>query len=293
MNEYSRFIYDFSLKPTLCNLLQLLAVETWNRIEFSRTRKGLKIFETTITQNILYEFLRFKELFPFIPISMFEAYNEPRNGNDIELVISTSSGYILAPLQAKIIYNSNKYFSMEHGNQINNLISYANNIGGIPLYLLYNYVPSHIGVKSSRLCGIDYSKEQFGCSLINAHFLKEKFAFKRKIKGGNYKWKIPSFSDLHPLFAVPWFILGCCRNNSLNVEATKNLLMNTEKIETKTQLKVRSYAYNELLSDNKWKPMMLRDLDYIPPDVEEENISFKPKYRIVINTDESAEFKKL
>jgi hypothetical protein len=293
MTEYSNLINNFGKKPTLCSLLQLLAVETWNRIEFSRTRKGLKIFETTITQNILFEFLKFKELFPRIPISMFEAHNEPVNGNDIELVIRTNSGYILSPLQAKIIYNSNKYFSMAHGNQINDLIGYANNIGGVPLYLLYNYVPSHIGIKSSRLCGIDYSKEQFGCSLISAHFLKEKFAFKRKMKDGNHKWKIPSFSDLHPLFAIPWFILGCCRNNSSDLDATINLLMNTKNIEAKSKFKIRSYTYNELLSDNRWKPMMLRDLDAIPPEIEDEDTTFKPKYRIVLNTDENAEFKKL
>src|SRR5688572_6394868 len=102
MQEYFRLLGQFNLNPNLCNFLQLVAYDTWKRIEFTRTRNGLKIFETTITQNILYEFRIYTDLFPTIPIRMFEAINEPMNGNDIELIIQTRHGFIIAPIQAKI-----------------------------------------------------------------------------------------------------------------------------------------------------------------------------------------------
>ena len=49
--------------PTECNWFQFFAQETWDRIGFARTRKGLKIFETTITQNLIFEYQASMELY--------------------------------------------------------------------------------------------------------------------------------------------------------------------------------------------------------------------------------------
>jgi len=226
MQEYFRLLYQFNQTPTLCNFLQLVSYDVWNRIEFTRTRNGLKIYETTLTQNILYEFNIYSEAFPSIPIRMFEAINEPLNGNDIELVIETRGGFILAPLQAKLLYSSDNYRAMDHGNQISDLINYAANIGGIPLYLLYNYHSYNEFVYNNNLCGINFSKEQFGCSLVSAHYLNNNYAKERTDKDGNPKWLIPSFRDLHPDIAVPWFVLGCCRNQNTDKDS---LIVNTRQ----------------------------------------------------------------
>ena len=181
MQEYFRLLIEFNNYPTLCNFLQLLAYDTWQRVEFGRTRNGFKVFETTITQNILYEFCVYTDIFPEIPMRIFEAVNEPLNGNDIELIIQTSQGYIIAPLQAKILYSSDDYKAMEHGNQINDLITYAASVGGTPLYLLYNYCSDPMFKHSANLCGIPFTKEQFGCSLVSANYLLNNFAFSELI----------------------------------------------------------------------------------------------------------------
>jgi hypothetical protein len=292
MTEYFRLLFQFNMRPTLCNFLQLVAYDTWKRIEFTRTRNGLKIFETTITQNILYEFRVYYELYPQIPIRIFEAINEPKNGNDIELLIKTSQGILIAPLQAKLIYNSNYYNAMEHGNQINDLISYANSVGGIPLYLLYNYYPDNTFVHNANLCGITYSKEQFGCSIVSANYLLANFAFNRTGRNGNSKWTIPNFTDLHPTIAIPWFVLGCCRFPETDLNTTINLLNNSSKTGIVADGKAKTYELSELTNPNHWKPLEIKGLDSPSVHKVNESTSFSPKYRIVIETDKVQEIKK-
>lgn len=286
MQEYFRLLLQFNQFPTLCNFLQLVSHDTWRRIEFARTRNGLKIYETTLTQNILYEFRVYCELFPSIPIRMFEAINEPLNGNDIELVLQTSQGFIIAPLQAKLIYSSDHYNAMEHGNQINDLIDYANIVGGIPLYLLYNYHSDNNFIYNNNLCGVNFSKEQFGCSLVSAHYLLNNFAFNRFDRNGNPKWTIPSFRDLHPTIAVPWFVLGCCRTPFTDTAATVRLITNPPKSGNDLQQDVRTYQYDEIINDNQWKPLDIKGLNFSKEYIESSNTKFSPKYRIVMMVDE-------
>lgn len=293
MKVYFNLIKNFKAWPSLCNLLQLMAYDTWRRIEFARTRNGLKIFETTITQNILYEFRLYGELFPQIPIRMFEAINEPLNGNDIELVIQTKEGFILAPLQAKLIYKTHRYNSMEHGNQIRDLISYAKRIGGIPLYLLYNFYPDQNFLYTSNLCGVRFSKEQYGCSLVSAYYLLNKYAFNRTDRNSNVKWTIPSFTDLHPQIAIPWFVLGCCRFPSIDKVATINLLNNFPASEIKSDIKTKIYALEELTREDNWKPFDINGLNFSSNDSERNDTIFSPKYRIVLFTDNESSNKRV
>lgn len=286
MQEYYRLLIQFNQFPTLCNFLQLVSYDTWKRIEFARTRNGLKIYETTITQNILYEFRVYCELFPSIPIRMFEAINEPLNGNDIELVLQTSQGFIIAPLQAKLIYSSDHYNAMEHGNQINDLIAYANSIGGIPLYLLYNYHSDNNFIYNSSLCNVIFTKEQFGCSLVSAQYLRNNFAFNRTDRNGNSKWTIPSFSDLHPNIGVPWFVLGCCRSPFTDTAATVRLITNPPKGGIDFQQNIQIYQYEEIINSNQWKPLDIKGLDFSKDYIETNETKFSPKYRIVMFVDE-------
>lgn len=288
MQEYFRLLFQFNNYPTLCNFLQLIAYDTWKRVEFGRTRNGFKVFETTITQNILYEFCVYCDLYRSIPMRMFEAINEPLNGNDIELIIQTSQGFIIAPIQAKIIYSTDDYKAMEHGNQINDLIAYANSVGGVPLYLLYNYYSDPTFTYTGNVCGIQFTKEQFGCSLVNANFLLDNFAFNRIDKNGNSKWTIPTFTDLHPSIAIPWFVLGCCRTSSTNTLATIDLISTPSKIKAglSPDQKVITYKYDELINGNKWKPLEIKGINFNKDFDEIENTKFSPRYRIVMGFDE-------
>lgn len=286
MQEYFRLLIQFNRFPTLCNFLQLVAFDTWQRVEFGRTRNGFKVFETTITQNILYEFRIYCDLYPMMPMRMFEAINEPLNGNDIELIIQTSQGFIIAPLQAKIIYGTDNYPAMEHGNQINDLITYANSVGGVPLYLLYNYYSDNTFNHNGNMCGIRFTKEQFGCSLVSANYLLNNFAFNRIDRHGNSKWTIPNFTDLHPSVAVPWFVLGCCRSPETNTLTTTNLINNSPKTGGGLEQKVTTYKYEDLINDNNWKPLELKGLNFSKDFIESENTKFSPKYRIVLGFDE-------
>lgn len=285
MDEYKRLIKELEHYPTLCNLLQLISFDTWQRIEFARTRKGLKIHEPTITQNILFEINKFIEVFPNIPIRMLEAINEPNNGNDIELVIKTNNGYILAPLQAKLIYNTNTYKAMEHGDQINDLITYAKNIGGIPLYLLYNYYSNKQFKHKGNFCKITFSKEQYGCSIISASYLLNNYAFTRIDRNGNSKWTIPHFTDLHPSAALPWFVLGCCRNSSSTVKETIKL-MNLESSDNEEN-SIRTYSSDEIFNNENWK--LLSNESNIEKNISKDNPNdkYSPKYRIVFDNSEN------
>ena len=95
------------------DILKIISAHVWNRIEYARTRKGFRIYETTITQELLhYTILAAKE--SKFNIKLFEAESEKTNGNDIECFIETESGFVLLPMQAKIIYKNSRYDQMSH-----------------------------------------------------------------------------------------------------------------------------------------------------------------------------------
>jgi hypothetical protein len=290
MNEDFRLSSQFSSNPSICNFMQLLAFKTWMRIKFVRNRNGLKIHEPTLTQDILFEFTQYSEFYNQSRIKIFEAINEPLNGNDIELVIQTENGFLLAPIQAKILYNTNDYPAMEHGNQINDLISYANRVGGVPLYLLYNYYNDETFTYSGNRCGVPFNKTQFGISLISAHYLRGAYAFRRIDRNGNRKWNIPSFTDLHPNFAIPWFVLGCCIYSKTTSTNVTNLLNNPRNTGF-FQDNVRTYSLDQLISKDLWKPFSIEnDNSNSSNDIQIDNEDYSPKYRVVIySSDEKHE----
>jgi len=243
-----------------CKLLRELSQDTWKRIQFSRSRYGLKIYEVTITQNLIYEINRNTSN---SMVSIFEATNEKTNGNDIELFIQTENGYLFFPVQSKIVYKGQDYPKMEHGNQIIDLINYASTKGGMPLYLLYNYSPEFLF--NSDINGISCSSLDFGCSLIDADYLMSNFAFKRTDKNGNKKWEIPSFFDLHPNRAIPWFIPFCLGNNELDkTKIFKELFPNPSE-EQLSDLKV--YSTSEIEENKDWIPIDTKKTEYKKEDV--------------------------
>jgi hypothetical protein len=69
-------------KQDLYSFLQLYSVQTWNKIGFVRRKKGLKISETTITQNLIFDFWQLAAASK-LPVELYESKNEKANGNDL------------------------------------------------------------------------------------------------------------------------------------------------------------------------------------------------------------------
>lgn len=266
-----------------CRLLRELSRDTWNRINFSRSRLGLKIYEVTITQNLIYEINRHNSK---SMISIFEAIDENTNGNDIELYIQTKDGYLFFPIQSKIVYKNQAYPKMEHGNQIHELINYAAVRGGVPLYLLYNFSPDFLF--SGDIRGISCSSSDFGCTLIDAKYLLNNFAFKRTDKNGNKRWNIPTFHDLHPNQAIPWFIPFCIEK----AEADKKRVFekafptfNTDQLSN-----MKTYSMSDIEESKGWIPLDISKPGY--EEVESVKIESKPKkYDGIIEGDSQNDIK--
>jgi RNase P/RNase MRP subunit p30 len=90
---------------------QKFAYDTWKKIKLSFTNDNFKIYETTITQNMVYELLELK----FSNVKIFEALDETTNGNDLEVFIeSFDKRYYKFAVQSKIVYKNNKYSSIKH-----------------------------------------------------------------------------------------------------------------------------------------------------------------------------------
>jgi hypothetical protein len=211
--EFTSVKNKFTANPNLCDLFKLLAIETWKRIEYGYLKPGIKVFETTITQNLIFSINAYRDQFN-LNIEIFEALNEKVNGNDFELLIRFPNEELeyYAPVQAKKIYRSGKYISMDHGAQIESLRTYALSKDAKPFYLLYNFTttPLREGIVLSN------PMELTGCSFVPAEFLFSNYYNKRTIKKkdgtSRTTWKIPEFYDLHPINAFPWHEVVCPEN---------------------------------------------------------------------------------
>ncbi|UFS63639.1 hypothetical protein LOH54_05775 [Sulfurimonas sp. HSL-3221] len=270
----------------LCTKMTDLSHDTWYRLKFTRTNASqLKLFETTITQNLLFELAKFSEHCTFKQVKAFEAINERVNGNDIEFFVQQPNGkYLFFPMQAKVLYPSNKYEQIPYKNQNTDLINYASKKKGYPLYLLYNYSPQHT------------SYQHYGCSIVDAHYMKSIF---NSIN--------PTFDDLHvhsskyiyPV-ASTWQSLICdsifSKNNSYTNKIIKKVY-NNEKY---------SLNQDEVMEEGEWKEVTLatsakradedvmtrieiikkkEDSDFLNQGESGFDIGFAPKYKIIVSNE--------
>ena len=268
------------------NWASLFAAITWNKIGFARRIKGFKIYETSVTQELVFQFY-LSSASRQVPIEIYESRNENANGNDLEIFIETSEGYISFPTQAKILNSKNQYSKINHESggryQIDSLIQYAERNGGVPLYLLYNHVFDENWnqfIKPDNWLDI----ELYGCSFAPARVLREKFYQEDKGQDGVVTWQKPSFQDLHPHFAVPFHTLFSeVLQKSINDWNVKLLIP-----EMKT---IRWYTKDEITLEEDWKDLApLPAIGKIPMEYEFvnsvraiENLNnFSPKFRILI-----------
>ncbi|MBK8427627.1 MAG: hypothetical protein IPL27_17370 [Lewinellaceae bacterium] len=189
----------------LSDLLKVFSQRTWRRLGFCQRHKEVKTFETTITQNLIFDLLEFAQLTETPKLRLLEARDESANGNDIEVFVQHGDGYILFPTQAKSLYPSGKYEKINHQSggkfQLHALLEYAIKRQGIPLYLFYNYYPLRKDVAAWEDV-FGFGHDCFGCSLVNAHLIAGRY-----FDAANVRWSIPGFLDLHPRPAIPLFQL--------------------------------------------------------------------------------------
>ncbi len=287
---------QLGVNPNVCNWFQFFAQETWNRIGYARSRRGHSITETTITQNLIFEFHTSKSLYSsMLPNSwgmeILESVNEIANGNDIELFVETQDGLMFFAIQAKIIYHhtgnnsqlsNGRYRAMNHsninGNQIELLCNYAAHKGGLPLYLLYNYVNREM--ESDSKCNIDFGIEQYGCSISNAKKIKEHYFNGERVR-------TPSFNMLHPDHALPWFVIPCCFASK-----SKSQILEMLGEEELPADEVRSYTMDEVRYDDSWRNVDPFS-DFKKGKILKTNTAeFRPRYRIIISQELSQKNKR-
>jgi hypothetical protein len=273
-----KFIYN----PSLCNWFRYYSVLTWEKIAFARNGKRLKLNETTVTQNLVFEFWMMAKYSPF-PITIYESTNERANGNDLEIFLETPNGYIFIPVQAKIIKKGNKYPTIQHlvrgKQQIDILLEYAKKKKGLAAYLLYNwcYEPGTIRIVES-MSGENI--EHFGCSIANANAIKKYFYSEVRQKK---IFKAPAFGDLHPDLAMPFhFLVG------LPFEHWYPFMSDQQKKE-----EIHFYSREQIEQELGWEDMAPPakigyithpDKELISPSLFEGSAHyFNPKFRIVFS----------
>lgn len=272
------------------NILRTISISTWEKIEFARKRKGLKIFETTITQEIIYYLILAANESQF-NIRLFEANSEKTNGNDIECFIETEKGYLFLPMQAKLIYDNSKYPKISHKikneEQIDLLIKYARKKRGYPLYLLYNYCNNHSFIEWMKQ-QINFQPNLFGISYVDAFYIKNNFFNKRVTRNGEKTWIIPSFENLHPTIAKPFHQLldQSILNNSGYNFIEENFISENQNID------IQMYTENELIEAPYWLELSEQSsLGNIPFNMvnisknqTRSKIEFNPMFRIILSS---------
>lgn len=266
-------------KTEIQDLLRAFSSKTWRRLGFChRFKNEVKMYETTITQNLIFEMLEFARLTGTPQLRLLEARDESANGNDIEIYVEHGGGYILFPTQAKSLYPSGKYEKINHQSggkfQIHALLEYAVKRQGIPLYLLYNYHPKWQDVIAwDKELGFEY--DCFGCSMVNAHLMESQY-----FDSINFEMRIPAFFSLHPRPAIPLFqVLDISRIEELWQES---------KIYV-PELAV--YGYKEVFDEKNWidrtPPPSIsgfsKEVHFFQGAIQLNIPEFKPKFRVVLS----------
>lgn len=282
-NDSNNYYKKHQMRHELVNWFKEFSYETWLRLEFTKRTKSIKTHETTITQNLVYQFFLLSRQFD-LPIQIYEAQNEKINGNDIEFAIETEQGYILFPTQAKVIKEKEKYDFITHKVrgifQIDLLDSYSRKVRGIPLYLFYNFFETELSNEADELeSKVDFEVPCYGCSIAMLETIQN---FKK-----DAKWKIPSFWDIHPHNGVPLFQL---------IQIVGQSLKNCPLFENKNLIEkydVRFYSEKEILEGFDGKNIAPRPrIGYIPSSKNKKETTFnffskpnyQPKFRVVISS---------
>lgn len=264
------------------NFLYEYGSRIWERMRFSRVRNQ-RISETTVTENLIFDFW-YQAKKDHLPVEIYEAKSEKQNGNDLEVFIETSKGYLLTAFQAKILSKKGKYPNISHkvgdAYQIDLLVDYAKRRGGQACYLFYNYHEDPAYYEKLEETG-KYKYQQFGLTACNAELVKLKFF--KTIATGKTRVKIPAFESLHPLHAFPL-------SEMLRILTDESAMEIFEELAEMVNLPIiyysradidEAYGWDEMEPRGKISGIPMRESPYIPKHNLQQG--FNPKYRIILS----------
>lgn len=263
-----------------CQFFRFLSQSIWSRIDLAR-RSGFAVSETTVTENILFEIYK-EEIFSS-SVRIYQSLDEAANGNDLEIAIRSSSGFIKLTAQCKILKKSGRYDSIYHRNQIHDLVAYARDKKGIPIYIFYNFYKGAFTMPET-LCDVDLVADDYGMTFCNAHDLKAGYATRGLDAKGFQKWKIPNFNDLHPSLCQPFFKLACCIDSSATPEDIRRATGDSIS-------DISTYSLEELQNDPWWIPLSDESYSSLPSYSRAstgQEKKFNPRFRILIEDQQSA-----
>jgi hypothetical protein len=266
--------------PTLCNWSKLFCASMWERIGFCRLVANMNVYETSITQELLYQFWQLARNTK-LPIELYQSKDEKANGNDLEIGIETKYGFFLVPCQAKIVSKKSKYAAFPHEvnsvYQLDILLTYGKKVRGLPLYLMYNF--HNIAYQNEKIESLhSLNIQELGCSLYPAALLKADYL--NSLTG---KLSIPNFYDLHRKTAIPFSRLFCTVGTTQILEETKTSLS-----------EINFYPKRDMINSNYWQdlappaaigripPLQEPRFSQSPPDT---TTTFNPRFRVLLSVE--------
>jgi hypothetical protein len=240
MKKYAIFQNKYNESKNLHDFIENFSIYTWERLKFhAENLKSSVLRETTLNENFWDGFINLMEY--SVNLRLFHAKDERVNGDDFEIFIEIMPNqFIYFPCQAKKIYSNEGYQAINHLvgkynplQQISNLIDYAKG-KGLPIYLLFNYSKDDFN-------SLNHQKELFGCTVIDAFFIKNNYFDSEK-----NTVKTIYFKDLHPHPAKPFISIL----DLVNSDFPNSLKAIFETLEILPSL--RYYTEAQLTSDGRF-----------------------------------------
>ena len=88
-----------------------------------------------------------------------------------------------------------------------------------------------------------------------------RYAFQRRDRIGNKRWIIPTFPELHPNYAIPWFIPFCFNSNEPDRMKIIDQVFHSTSDEDESNIKL--YSSSDLEDNKKWVPLDINKEEYV------------------------------
>jgi hypothetical protein len=280
----------FTKTGNISDWLSYFSCDVWEDMQFMFQQPTIigKIGEVEITNRLVRKLaqLLIREKSKF-PIRLFHSIKEHVKGSDLEVIIPVGKGqFVKFYCQAKRLYfkgngkQEGTYEQLWHNvglfkkSQLDLLISHCKKQGSLPLYLFYNYYHGRLSHSQTP------TKEEFGCTLLNAYYLKNSHTKGDKL----------GFKNFHPI-AKPLSELS-----SLNIQENNDVFGKVGD-----EIELNTLSLKDLNKDPSWREIApalstpkrftgVIDLESILREERELEEGFNPKFRIVF-TEEPIEFR--
>lgn len=239
------------IATNFCDWIDSYQKALWYRIGYSHSIKGIKVYETAITQNLVFDLL----LKEFKNVTIYEAVNERVNGADLIVELTCGNLKEIFAVQAKVVKKNGKFPTTNHEvgkskkQQIDLLLDYAkrNKFKAYYMFYCYDQIKDH---------------PDYGICMSEANIIKTKYFKSNGIT-------IPKMSDFYnkPHFYSADQIL-CCNskilNNIPNKSINTNINMNYwREIGSQFEMNIKSDAKDVKSEDFEgFNPAYLIRVDY-------------------------------